>query len=141
MHPDLSVAACPGCGALVRPGAPWCTQCFRGLVEQPPGLAAPAAGRVAGPARAPDSAASTLPDGAPAWPCSGCGTATPMSDDTCSGCGLGFLAQVRSEERPLLVLPGLGDVSRRSRGQLAAAACGAVLLVVLLFLLLFLLVA
>lgn len=142
MAPDLSVVACPGCGAAVRAGAPWCTQCFRGLVEPSggPRRSTPAPSPVPQlspvPPLSPVSAA--LPDLPPAWPCTACGTANPMSEAACSGCGLGFLAEVRSAEPPLLVLPGLGDVSRRSRGQLAAAACGAVLLVVLLSLLIFL---
>jgi hypothetical protein len=64
-----------------------------------------------------------------------------MTADACAGCGLGFLSLVHAQERPVLALPGLGDVTRRSRGQLAAAASGAVLVVVLLCLVLFLAVS
>lgn len=45
----------------------------------------------------------------------------------CSACGSGFLAAVRSSEEPLLVIPGLGDLSRYSRAQRLGLASGFVL--------------
>lgn len=135
MAPDLSVVACPACGAGVRPGAPWCTQCYAALT--PPDPEPTRASDVLAPA-VPAPRADQPADGVPTWPCTGCGTANPMSADACEECGQGFLAQVRTEEPPLLALPGLGDVTTRSRGQLAALACGGVLVVVLVCLVLFL---
>jgi hypothetical protein len=66
------------------------------------------------------------------WPCSGCGAVTAVELDACAACGTGFLAGLRRDEAPLLVLPGVGDVTRLSRGQRLGLAAGVVLLVVLL---------
>ncbi|MDP9436230.1 MAG: hypothetical protein M3P93_13995, partial [Actinomycetota bacterium] len=57
MHPDQR-ARCAACAALVRPGAPWCTQCYADLRDDPAG-----AGPVEGD---PDDLAPVRVDLAPA---------------------------------------------------------------------------
>jgi hypothetical protein len=66
------------------------------------------------------------------WPCSGCGTVNGVELDACAACGTGFLAGLKRDEPPLLVLPGVGDLTRLSRGQRLGLALGVVLLFVLL---------
>ncbi len=110
--------ACPGCGAALRPDAPWCTLCFADLCPTPE----PAA------ARAPAPDAPLLGDG-PSWPCSRCAAANGYERDTCRTCGASFLAAVKDDEAPLLVLPGVGDLSRLGRPQRLLLALGVVLAV------------
>jgi hypothetical protein len=55
--------------------------------------------------------AGTQPTG---WPCLGCGSIVPMSDDACGGCGRPFLP---SDAMPSLALPVVGDIGRLDRGQ------------------------
>ena len=50
----------------------------------------------------------------------------------CSACGAGFLAGLRDSEGPLLELPGVGDLTRMSRGQRMVLAFGVVLGVIAL---------
>jgi uncharacterized protein (DUF983 family) len=113
--------ACLACGAALRPAAPWCTLCFADLRA----AASPAAS-LPGPSAAP---AAVVGDG-PSWPCSRCQAANPYQRDDCGICGARFLAAVRDDEAPLLVLPGVGDLSRLGRAQRLLLAVGVVLAVV-----------
>jgi hypothetical protein len=130
--PEL--AHCPHCRGAVRPDAPWCTQCWADLRAAPE----PESALVARHA-APDPALPPSADGpgrsAAGWPCSACGATNAVELDTCAGCGTGFLATLRADEPPLLLLPGVGDVTRLGRAQRlglgAAVALTAVLLVLL----------
>ncbi len=70
----------------------------------------------------------------PTWPCP-CGTANPFEEIACTVCGATFLARLRTDETPSLVLPLVGDVARFTRTQRLLGACGAALLFSLLFLL------
>lgn len=76
------------------------------------------------------AAALGLPTAAPTeptWPCGTCGASNVLSADACSACGAGFLAGLREAEGPLLELPGVGDLTRMSRGQRMLVAFGVVL--------------
>jgi hypothetical protein len=132
-----SATRCPHCRAAVRTGAPWCTLCHADLRPPPPEpsplpvVAATAAYRppTFDPLTAP-AAALGLPAAAPAeatWPCGTCGAVNVLSADACSACGAGFLAGLRESEGPLLELPGVGDLTRMSRGQRMLVAFGVVL--------------
>jgi hypothetical protein len=66
------------------------------------------------------------------WPCSNCGAVNGVELDACAACGSGFLSGLKRDEPPLLVLPGVGDLARLSRGQRLGLAMGVVLLFVLL---------
>ncbi|HVM28621.1 MAG TPA: hypothetical protein VM433_13250, partial [Mycobacteriales bacterium] len=70
------------------------------------------------------------------WPCSTCGQSNPVELDACAGCGTGFLAAMKADEPPLLVLPGVGDVSRLSRAQRLAMAAGVAVLIAVMVLVL-----
>ena len=87
------------------------------------------AGPVVDPLTAPAAALGlpARPGSDPTWPCSSCGTDNPIAADSCSGCGAGFLAGLREAEGPLLELPGVGDLTRMSRGQRLGIAFGVVL--------------
>ena len=61
----------------------------------------------------------------PTWPCSTCGATNVLAADVCASCGAGFLAGLRETE-PLLELPGVGDLTRLSRGQRLMIAFGVV---------------
>lgn len=115
---------CPQCAGAVRPDAPWCTQCWADLRPPPEPVAV---ARPVDPASAP-----AAPRGLGGWPCSGCGAVNAVELDACAACGTGFLAGLRREEPPLLVLPGVGDVTRLSRGQRLGLAGAVVLVIVLL---------
>jgi hypothetical protein len=108
-----------------------------------PAMPAPAPPVEADPTYAPAGAAETDPLTAPlqalsgpTWPCEACGTINPMADDTCSACGRHFLAGVREQQAPLLVLPVVGDITKVSRANRYALAFGVVLVVALVTLLL-----
>lgn len=137
----------------MRPGAPWCTLCHADLRPPPPAPAPPpVAAPVAAGTGAPDHAhvvdpltapaeAFGLPsrtpaaaDAEPAWPCTTCGHTNAFTADTCLGCGAGFLAAVRDNEKPLLVLPLVGDLVSMSRAQRLALAFGVVIALVLVLL-------
>jgi hypothetical protein len=133
---------CPHCRAAVRPGAPWCTLCHADLRPPPPApepvLPAPAAVAAPGPPFDPltapaarlglPAAATAAPAGpGPSWPCTTCGAPNPIAADACLACGAGFLAGLRETEGPLLELPGVGDLTRMSRGQRVLVAFGVVL--------------
>jgi hypothetical protein len=77
----------------------------------------------------------TQPVAGPNWPCTACGTVNPIARDTCSACGLHFLAAVRAGDAPLLELPLVGDITRLSRGQRFALAGAVALAVIVLTLL------
>ena len=126
---------CRQCAAALRPGAPWCTQCYVPVgagpdrAEAPPVASAPA---VVVPAH------RTGSDEPPAvavgsWPCDACGTANPLTAAACTTCGAVFLARAR-EGRPTLVLPLLGDVAALTPLRLVPLAlvlAGALLLAAL----------
>jgi hypothetical protein len=124
---------CPHCRAAVRPGAPWCTLCHADLRPPPPApepvLAMPPQAPALDPLTAPaaSSGLSARPGSEPTWPCATCGVANPLAANACLGCGAGFLAGLRETEAPLLELPGVGDLTRMSRGQRMLVAFGVVL--------------
>ena len=102
---------CPRCSAAVRPGAPWCTQCYA-----PAG--APAASPVdeLQPATAPATAPgvgvvrrAVVDEPVGAWPCTACGQSNDLALAACAACGTPFLAAARAVP-PTLVLPGVGDL-------------------------------
>ena len=136
-----AVMRCPACAAALRPGAPWCTLCYADLrlaaapepspVASPPSayaamdvdpLTAPAEtlGLPAGREAVPEPSASS-------WPCTACETSNPFTVSVCAACGSAFLAGLREAEGPLLELPGVGDLTRLSRGQRLGLAAGVVL--------------
>lgn len=142
---------CPHCRGAVRPGAPWCTQCWADLRPAPGDLSertvslpeadAEASPRLRVEPAAPrgDGGSPTGPDSRPEWPCSTCGGTNPMELPVCANCGASFLAAVKSDAAPLLALPLVGDLARLGKAQryvLASAvvlvALAAVLLVGLL---------
>ena len=113
-------AGCPRCAAHLRPGAPWCTQCFLDLRAAP----------------APDPVTAATP--APAlepydayWPCDACGTRTALQDVACAGCGRPFLGALQSEQ-PVVALPVVGDLTRMSGAQRIGLALAVVVAVMLL---------
>ena len=129
-----TTSRCPHCRASVRPGAPWCTLCHADLRPPPePVASAPEPPVVrAAPVDPLTAPAATLglpvrPGSEPTWPCSGCGAGNPIAANTCAACGTGFLAGLRESEGPLLELPGVGDLTRMSRGQRLGIAFGVVL--------------
>lgn len=141
---------CPSCGALVRADAPWCTQCFFDLRPAPvpePDPAPPVVARVPVVPAYPDPLSAPLDGPAPAaepvkgWPCATCGETNPFEATACVACGAGFLSAVREGEAPLLLLPGVGDLTRMGRGQRLALAGGVVLVFVLVTLVLGLLLS
>ena len=145
-------ARCARCSASVRPGAPWCTQCYA-----PAGAAASApAGGVATP-EAPEpevrpAPATGLPVVEPVvsaplaatstgtWPCSTCSHPNDLALPACGACGTPFLAAVR-DDRPTVVLPVVGDVLALSAPRRVALALGAVVVLLLLTCVLALLLA
>ena len=133
--------ACPRCAASVRPGAPWCTQCYLELRTPPLPAAAPlpvpvpAVVPVTLPAPAPAPVPVVAPEGERGWPCGTCGHRNPLEAAACTACGAGFLAELRADEPPLLVLPGVGDLTRLGRSARTGGAFGVVLVLLLLVLL------
>ena len=91
---------------------------------------APALDPLTEPAAAPGLPAPAGTD--PTWPCAICGARNPLAVNACGACGAGFLAGLREAEGPLLELPGVGDLTRLSRGQRMGLAFGVVLAVVAL---------
>lgn len=130
---------CPHCAGAVRPGAPWCTQCWTDLRPAPEPVAEP-------DPPVPDGGLGVVPGGgqgavpgggqggaqAKGWPCSSCGAANPVELDACAACGTGFLAGLRKQEPPLLVLPGVGDLTLLSRAQRLGLASAVVAVVAVL---------
>jgi len=115
---------CPACGAGLRAGAPWCTQCWRDLRAPEPDPAP-----VAPPVAPPVPAAGPTATAAPSWPCP-CGASNDLAHDACATCGAGLFDALRQDDGPALALPVLGEVAGLSKVQIRAAAV--VLLVVLL---------
>ncbi|MCW2681815.1 MAG: hypothetical protein JWM62_3216 [Frankiales bacterium] len=124
---------CPHCRASVRPGAPWCTLCHADLRPAPQAAVAPPAPRI-DPLTAPAEALGLVKTGPrdPTWPCTTCGASNAISNDACVACGAGFLAGLRDSEGPLLEIPGVGDLTRMSRGRRMLIAFGVVLAVIAL---------
>lgn len=120
-------ARCAHCSAALRPGAPWCTQCYaptRAATDEPAGPPADVVG-VADSVPAPRTPAAAppdrpAPDGA-SWPCDACGARSPLAEACCTHCGAAFLAQARAA-RPVLVLPVVGDVAALTPVRLSALA-------------------
>jgi ribosomal protein L40E len=159
--PDLNQAlrttACPSCGAGLRPDAQWCSLCYHDLrpaaapvvAPQPspehggddpltaPLLdlllpTAPATAPVAPPPAVPVPMAAAPVAAAAAevtWPCTRCGAHNALTANACRDCGSPFLGG--AAEAPALVLPGVGDLAKLSRGNRAAVAVGLVLAVLL----------
>lgn len=148
---------CPHCRGAVRPGAPWCTQCWADLRPAPepdlpvahpvagPPVAAPvalAAGTNGARIGAPPTATTAVgvdtgrADGAPQWPCGTCGGGNPMELPVCAACGAAFLAAVRTDAAPLLVLPLVGDLARLGKAQRYALAMGVALVAMVVVVLL-----
>ena len=139
---------CPSCGAALRPDAPWCTLCYADLRPKPRPAPEPAGPPPTAPAQAadgvpaPDPLTQPLVDflpraGAPEpaavpaaagtlWPCTACQALNPLAEELCSVCGKSFLAAIRTGDRPLLVLPLVGDVAALGRGQRIGLALGLV---------------
>jgi hypothetical protein len=158
--PDLTApdnrTACPACGARLRAEATFCGQCYADFRPPPPVASAPlsmAEGaaygtaapdpltaplldvvlpRAAVPAQAPapssTPAKATMPSG---WPCSRCEALNDFAAMLCHVCSAPFLAQVAEETRVSLTLPVVGDLNRYGRGQRAAIALGALLIVLI----------
>jgi hypothetical protein len=148
-----TVTRCPACAATVRQGAPWCTLCYADLrpapepdpepdAEPDPEPVPAAAPQLAvDPLTAPLEALSLSgrhavpPADAPVvgaasqWPCTACGAQNALTESVCAACGTGFLAGLRDEEGPLLVVPGVGDLAALSRAQRLALAAGVALLI------------
>ena len=103
----------------MRPGAPWCTQCY-----------APAGASAADPA---PTQRPGLSVGSPAgtWPCSACSQGNPLATEACEGCGTPFLAAAR-DPRPTVVLPVVGDVLALSPVGRVGLAVGIVVALLLL---------
>lgn len=69
------------------------------------------------------------PRSEPTWPCSLCEARNVLTATTCAACGGGFLAGLKDGEKPMLVLPLVGDVGAMTRGRrlaLAAALIAAI---------------
>lgn len=131
---------CPACAAALRPGAPWCTLCYADLrpavLAPEPVVARTAASPVAGfdpltaPAEAlglPAPVAATPESATTSWPCTACEASNPYSVSVCGACGTAFLGGLREAEGPLLEIPGVGDLTKLSRGQRLGLAAGVVL--------------
>lgn len=135
---------CPKCGAAVRFGDPWCTLCYADLRPPPPEpepepepqpaavTPPPRPDPLTDPLTVPAPAPTAEAVAGPSWPCSSCGTVNPMARDTCSSCGLHFLAGLRGQDGPLLELPVVGDITQLTRGKRFALAGAVVLAVILL---------
>lgn len=150
--------ACPKCGAAVRPDADWCGQCYESLRPVPAApdvAAAPAVAaspavqdpltspllsflpEVVAPTAAVPAAvtAAELPRPAAGstatWPCTQCQTVNALEASVCTACGSSFLAAVREDNKPLLVLPVVGDLGALSRPQRLLLALAAVAMLLL----------
>jgi hypothetical protein len=133
----------------VRPGAPWCTQCYSpaGAGTAPAataGAAVAGAGRESvAPVGVDVGALRTPAVGVPSaavWPCTACGKQNLLADDCCASCGEAFLGALRSAEA-LLVLPGVGDLAAMPPGRRLGVAVVAVVAFLVLAALLGLLLA
>jgi hypothetical protein len=132
-------ARCPRCSAAVRPGAPWCTQCYAPAAAPEAARAAPAP-VAAQPRPAPAAVAlvADVPGGS--WPCTACGAPNDLAVAVCHECGTAFLAGERAA-RPTVVLPLVGDLLALSPVRRVALAVGAVVVFLVVTALLALLLA
>jgi RNA polymerase subunit RPABC4/transcription elongation factor Spt4 len=114
---------CPACNAAVTAGAQWCTLCYADLRVRETVPAGPVAPVVLPGVPVADEPVVDEPvvkaaaiSGKPVagWPCLGCGALVPLADNVCPQCFRPFLT---AEELPSLELPGVGDLTRMSRGQ------------------------
>ena len=132
--PGAVLEQCPHCRGAVKPDAPWCTQCWTDLRPAPPPPPVVEAPAAAAPVPVPGQ---TAPSAAgKGWPCATCGHVNAIEHDACVACGTALFATLKAGEEPLLVLPGVGDLTRYSRGQRLALAGGVVVAVCVLVLLL-----
>lgn len=127
--PSAPVLTIPPTAAYGAPALDPLTAPVAALATPSPALPSPAPPALPSPAAAPPAAD-------PTWPCASCGAANALTADACAACGAGFLAGLRASEAPLLELPGVGDITRLSRGQRMALAFGVVAAVVALIALL-----
>ncbi len=132
----LSATRCPRCAAALRPGAPWCTLCHLDLrppePEPPPVVFDPLTAPLSELEAPEGPVPATGPEPAKGWPCGTCRATNPIDSDTCTSCGAGFLAALKAGEEPLLVLPGVGDLTQMGRGHRMLLAGAVVLAFVLL---------
>ncbi|HEU5034417.1 MAG TPA: hypothetical protein VFT62_06625, partial [Mycobacteriales bacterium] len=71
--------------------------------------------------------------GVAGWPCQFCGGTVPLDLENCSECGASFLAAAKSSIS--LVVPGIGDLTKLSKGaRVALMAGGATVLTFVLYL-------
>lgn len=129
--PDLALA-CPRCAAALRPGAPWCTQCFLDVRPAPPRHRARLPDPEPGPEPGPAAAAAPAEPGGARWPCAACGARNPLAATSCDGCGAGFLDGVHAGAAGSLALPVVGDLTRLSPARRMALAAAVVVVVMLL---------
>jgi hypothetical protein len=121
----------------VRPGAPWCTQCYA-VVGAPAQSPAPEQRPATSGGLRVAERARTAPTGT--WPCSACAQPNDLAVAACEGCGTPFLAAVR--DVPLtVVLPVVGDLLALSPVRRVGLAVGVVVAFVLITSLLALLLA
>jgi hypothetical protein len=123
---------CPECGAAIRAGAEWCTQCYAdlGADRTASGDTAPAAAAPADEASAGRHARHRAADDAPppGWPCPTCDTVNDLGSDACRSCGSGFLAPLAAD-RGLPAVPAFAGLSRGAR---LGVAVGVVVVVLVL---------
>lgn len=153
----LRTTACPSCGAGLRPDAQWCSLCYHDLRPAPAPVAEPEPSLVYGgddpltaplldlllpvepvaqapvTPQAPVAQAAAVPAQAgatePSWPCTRCGARNALTSDACRDCGSPFLGG--AADAPVLVLPGVGDLTKLSRGHRALVAVGVVMALLL----------
>jgi predicted RNA-binding Zn-ribbon protein involved in translation (DUF1610 family) len=134
------------CFADLRPPAP-----VREPVTVPAAAAADVSALLAGTPLAPDVPVAGLPtptaasaaavtSGALAaggkaavWPCPRCGAQVPISLDSCTDCGAGFLAGATATVGTRL--PLVGDVNRMSQGQRLIIGAGVSIILMAIFVL------
>lgn len=147
----VSTIRCRACAAVLPANAQWCSLCYAD-VNAPAARRAPAHATVTPAPSwqtplpdivAPSTAVSSTPvadatlpaatpdvadsAGAPAraeqtWPCPRCGERVPMSSDSCTACGAGFLTGAT----PVLSarLPVVGDLGNMSHTQRLLISAG-----------------
>ena len=125
---------CPRCSAAVRPGAPWCTQCYAPVGAAPPG-AVPEQPAVQSPVQSPPpppvpaAVVAAAVRTAGTWPCCTCAQANDLALAACEACGTPFLAAARGTP-PSIVLPGVGDLLSLSPVRRTGLAVGVVVALV-----------
>jgi ribosomal protein L40E len=147
----VNVAArCPACNAALRADAQWCSLCHHDLrpapapapvapsvpvqasYDGPDPLTAPLLDLVLPPVPAAAAVPVVVPQPSPTpeavqtslqeWPCTSCGTRNPLALTACTTCGSKFLAA--ASEELSLVVPGVGDLQKLTRGQRIGVAGG-----------------